>query len=203
MDSFEINKIAGAVLGTLTLTLGLVIASEGLFHSEVPEKPGYELPGAEAKAESEGGGQAATAVEPIAVRLASADAAKGEAVAKRCSSCHAFEEGGPNKVGPDLYNIVNRARASGAGFAYSAPMKAKGGNWTYDDLDHFLDNPKGFIPGTAMSFAGLKKPEERANIIAYLRTLSHSPVPLPAGEGGGQASGGSGTPVPADGKPAH
>jgi cytochrome c len=177
MDSFELNKIAGAVLGTLTLTLGLVIASEGLFHSAPPEKAGYELPDEEVAAE--GGGEEAAAVEPIAARLVSADAERGEAIARRCASCHDFQEGGPNKVGPDLYNVVNRPKASAPGFAYSAAMKEKGGEWSYENLDHFLENPKGFISGTTMSFAGLRRPDERAHLIAYLRTLSHSPAPLP------------------------
>ncbi len=177
MDSFEINKIAGAVLGTLTLTLGLVIAADGLLSSHAPEKAGYELPGL--PEQSDAGPAVAEAVEPIAVRLAVADAAKGEAIARRCGSCHDFTDGGPNKVGPNLYNIINADKAHISGFAYSTAMKEAEGAWTYENLDGFLDNPRGYLPGTSMSFAGIKKPDERANLIAYLRTLSASPAPLP------------------------
>jgi len=103
---------------------------------------------------------------------------------KKCTACHSAEKGGPNKVGPDLWGIVDRPVAAHEGFAYSAGMKefSKGGTekWTYDHLNHFLTSPKGLVKGTAMGFAGLKKDDERANVIAYLRTLADSPVPLPA-----------------------
>ena len=122
MDSFEVNKILGAVLGTLTFTLALSIASEMLFHPHSAEKPGYDLP-APAEGESAGGGAApAAAAEPIAVRLAVADPAKGEAITKQCQSCHRFEKGGPNKVGPNLYGVVGNHHAHLEGFGYSAAM---------------------------------------------------------------------------------
>ena len=120
--------------------------------------------------------------------LASADADKGKGGTKACQACHSFEKGGPNKVGPDLWDIVEREKAHAAGFDYSAGLKEKGGTWTYEDLDHFLENPKGYVKGTKMAFAGIGSPTERANVIAYLRTLSDSPKPLPAAEKKAEAS---------------
>ena len=120
---------------------------------------------------------------PIATLLASADAAAGEAVFKKCQACHTGEKGGPNKVGPNLWGVINRPIASHEGFAYSGPMKefSQGGSvvWDYEHLDEFLMSPKTDVKGTAMGFAGLKKDGERANLIAYLRTLADSPPPLP------------------------
>ncbi|MFG1464866.1 cytochrome c family protein [Xanthobacter sp. DSM 24535] len=178
MDSFELNKIAGAVLGTLTLTIGLGIVSEILFAPEAPAKPGYEI----AVPEGPAGGnvtEAKAAVIPIEQLFATASIEKGANVAKRCGSCHNFAEGAGPKVGPDLYGVVDRPVASVAGFAYSAGMKAKGGEWTPQALNHFLTNPKADVPGTAMAFAGIPKETERADLIAYLNSLAHSPKPLP------------------------
>ncbi|HXL68082.1 MAG TPA: c-type cytochrome, partial [Xanthobacteraceae bacterium] len=156
MDSFEINKILGALLGTLLFTLGLSIAAGGIFAPKMPAKPGYEIAVVEAPA---GGAQAAAQPdEPIETLLAKADPQKGANSAKKCLVCHTFEKGGPNKVGPDLWGIVGRPRASHAGFAYSNAMKAKPGEWTFDDLNKFLANPRSFIPGTSMAFIGLNRP---------------------------------------------
>jgi cytochrome c len=94
-------------------------------------------------------------------------------------TCHNFQKGGPNAVGPNLYGIVGRPRASAPGFAYSDAMKAKGGEWTIDDLNKFLTNPREFVPGTKMTFAGLPRESQRADVIAYLNTLADNPKPLP------------------------
>jgi cytochrome c len=183
MDSFELNKIAGAVLFTILVILSLGIVAEVIYGPHKPEKPGFEIAVAEApEGEASTGGGAAT-VEPIAVRLASADPAKGEASAKKCLACHTFGQGEPAKVGPNLYNIVGGPMAHQAGFAYSDAIlqkKADGATWTFENLDHFLASPKAFIPGTKMTFIGVKKGDERADVIDYLRTLSPNPVPLPA-----------------------
>lgn len=180
MDSFELNKMAGALLGTVFIVMSIGLARDALFSNPAPEKPGFEIVAAEGGAE---GGEAAApaAVEPIAPLLASADAAAGEAVFKKCQACHSGEKGGPNKVGPDLWGIVGRPMAAHEGFNYSAAIKefGAGKNWDYEALASFVTKPKAYIKGTSMGFAGLAKPEDRANLIAYLRTLSDSPVPLP------------------------
>jgi cytochrome c len=178
MDSFELNKILGAILATCLILLVTSFAAGAIFSPNLPEKPGFEIA---VKEESHGGGKEAAPApsEPIEKLLQTASVEKGAAAAKKCAACHTFEKGGPNRVGPNLFGIVERARASEAGFNYSAAMKAKGGKWTYDDLNKFIANPKGFVPGTAMGFAGIPKDSERADVIDYLHTLADSPVPLP------------------------
>jgi cytochrome c len=181
MDSFEMNKIVGALLGTVFIMFSISIVSEALFASPTPETPGYAIAAAEptaGEAPAAGPGE-----EPIAVRMQSADAAAGEALFKRCATCHTDDSGGANKIGPNLWNIVNRPIASHEGFSYSAAMRdfSEGGAvvWDYDHLDHFIAAPKGLVRGTAMSFAGLKSPTDRANLIAYLRTTADAEAPLP------------------------
>ena len=178
MDSFEINKILGAILGTCLVLLVSSFTANALFAPVKPEKPGFAI-----AAKAEGGAKeaapAAAPSEPIEKLLQTASVEKGAAAAKVCQTCHTFEKNGPNRVGPILYGIVGDHKGEGRGFNFSAAMKAKGGTWTFDDLNQFLTNPKAFVPGTAMGFAGIQKDTQRADVIDYMHTLSDNPVPLP------------------------
>jgi cytochrome c len=177
MDSFELNKILGAVLATCLVLLITNFAANALFYPVMPQKPGFEIA---VKEEAAGAKEAAPAKsEPIEKLLQTASVQKGEAAAKKCQACHTFAKGEPNRVGPNLWGVVGDHKGEGRGFNFSAAMKSKGGTWTDDDLNQFLTDPKGFVPGTAMGFAGIPKDSERADVIAYLHTLADTPVPLP------------------------
>ena len=173
----EFNKIFAAILTAGLVAMMSSFISRKVIHPEVPEKPAYLVAGMETETPA---AAAPTGPEPILALLASADVAKGQNIAKACAACHSFDKGGPNKVGPNMYNIVGGKKAHMDSFSYSSALAAKGGVWGYDELNHFLYKPKDYIQGTKMSYAGLKKPEERAAVIAYLRSLSDNPAPLPS-----------------------
>ncbi|MES2905540.1 MAG: cytochrome c family protein [Pseudomonadota bacterium] len=181
MDSFELNKILGALLGVLVFVVGLGILSEVLFEQEALEKAGFSVEVPEA---SSAGGPAVAVEEdpPVASLMASADAAKGEQLFRACAACHTIDKGGPNRVGPNLYGVLGGPKTHQKDFNYSKAMQeaATKGPWDYDAIYHFVKKPTGYVPGTAMAYAGLKKPKDRADLIAYLRAQSDSPAPLPA-----------------------
>ena len=184
MDSFEWNKIIGSVLGCLLFIVAVSIISQAIYYSPAPAKPGYVVPGVVATASSETT-PAQPAAEPIpdfAMAIPAADVMKGEMIAQQCMACHDFTKGGPNKIGPNLYGVIGRARATHPGFDYSAAMKAKGGNWTYADIFEFIKQPQVFIPGTKMTFGGLPKPQDRLDVIAWLRMQADTPAPFPPPE---------------------
>ena len=175
----EFNKIAAAILcaGLLFMITGFI--SHGVVHAESLKQNAYPIQVADAGASSGGTAEAPKELPPIASLLAAASAADGEGVSKKCAACHSFDKGGPNKVGPNLWNIVNNKHGHAEGFAYSAAIKGLPGNWDYESLNKFLYKPAKYAPGTKMAFAGISNDKDRANLIAWLRTLSDSPAPLP------------------------
>lgn len=170
------NTIAGWTLFAGIVALGASIVTGESFHSERPEQMGYPIEGVV----QEGAG-GAEAEKPIAFYLASADAAAGEQVFKKCTACHNADKGGANALGPNLYGVLGEGIGKGAhGFPFSPALAGVGGNWDWDSLNHWLTSPKKFAPGTKMTFAGLSNPQDRANVIAFLNAHSDSPLPLPA-----------------------
>lgn len=174
----EFNKIFAAIILALLVAQASFIIGQHLVHPEKLEKNVYVVEGvgepvASASAEPE-------VLAPIAPLLASASIADGENVAKRCTACHSFDKGGANRVGPNLWDVVGKGVGKGhPEFAYSTALANHGGSWDYESLNAFLYKPQQFAAGTKMAFAGLKKPEDRAAMIAYLRSLSDAPKPLP------------------------
>jgi cytochrome c len=181
MDSFELNKLIGAFLAVVFVVFSVSLASDTIFASHAPETPGFAIEVAEDT--SGAGGAPAEAGPSIAELLQNANAEAGAGVFRACAACHTVDKGGANKVGPNLWDIVNRPIAGHEGFTYSAAMRefAQGGSvvWDYEHLSGFLQAPRSYISGTAMAFAGIRKPEQEADLIAYLRSLSDNPAPLP------------------------
>lgn len=172
------NTIAGWALAACVTALGLSIVSGMVFRGTPSEKMGYPIEGVE-----EGGG-AAAAEKPIAALLATADPAKGAEVFKKCAACHTINQGGANGVGPNLYGTLGEEIAHGkAGFAFSDALKKVGGTWNFDNMSEWLKSPRKFADGTKMTFAGLGKVEDRANLLAYLNQQgSNLPLPAPPAE---------------------
>jgi cytochrome c len=173
------------VLGAGIVALGASIVTAEMFPQERPEKMGYPIEGV--VLEGEGGG--AEAEQPIANLLAAADAAKGEQVFKKCTACHTINKGGANGTGPNLWGVMGGAIGKHApGFPYSPALGGKGGNWDWDSMNAWVKEPRSFAPGTKMTFAGLGKPEDRANLLAYLNSQGDSPLALPAPQAAPAAS---------------
>ena len=168
------NTIAGWVLFAGIVALGGSILSGEIFKSHEVHG-GYPIEGVE-----EEGGEGAAAEEPFVFYMAKADAAKGEQVFKKCTACHNADQGGANALGPNLWGVVGEEIGKGHGFPFSPALAGKGGTWTFDTLSEWLASPKKFAPGTKMTFAGLSKPQDRADVIAFLNAHSSSPQPLPA-----------------------
>lgn len=179
MNSFELNKVLGAVLGTCLVLVAMHIASGAIFTPATPAKPGYVIEVKEEQPAKGGAPAAGPAEVPIAQLLASASAQQGQSDAKVCLTCHNFGKGQGSKVGPDLYGVVGRKVAEEQGFNYSSQLKAKGGTWTFDALNTWIKNPRADVPGTLMTFGGVPSEKQRANIIAYLNSNSDKPEPLP------------------------
>ena len=208
MNSFQFNKYAMAILGSVFVIMSISLLSESLFHSQAPEQAGYiietavaqtkpamptpatEAPAAATEAPAAGTAAPATPAEvantlpyePVSSLLANADLAAGKKVFKKCAACHTADKGGKKKIGPNIFDIIGKPAAASEGFKYSAAMKAfadSGKTWTYEELNGFLFKPKLLIKGTKMGFAGVKKTADRANLIGWLRMQADSPQPLP------------------------
>ena len=179
MDSFELNKIIAAVLMVALLVIGLGKIADTVFHVKQPKKPGYQV-----EVESQlisNNSQAAEIVEKIdiAAIMALGDVVSGEKIFKKCAACHSIDKGGKNKIGPALYNVVGRAVGGVSDYKYSKALASYGKEWTFEELNGFLQKPASYIKGTKMSYAGLRKEKDRASVIKYLNQKSDSPKPLP------------------------
>lgn len=176
MGGLEGNKLlAGVLVAALIAMVTGIVASTFVLSTKL-EKNAYQI--AEVKTEASSTPKTEEALPPITPLLAAANVKKGEKAAKKCAACHSFNEGGVNKVGPNLWEIVNASMGKKEGYAYSDALRAMGKTWTYENLNTFLHKPKKYISGTKMNFAGLKKEADRANVIAWMRTLSNNPAPL-------------------------
>ena len=175
--SLETNKTLAALLTAGIIASGTGVVSRMIYHPHVPEENAYVIEVPEAAPQTGEAGAAEAA--PLPVLLAQANPEKGAGEAKKCAACHSEEKGGPIKIGPPLWGVVGRDIASVEGFEYSDALRSKEGQWTYENIYEFIHGPKAWAPGTKMAFAGIKSPEDRADLLVYLRTLADEPVPLP------------------------
>jgi cytochrome c len=167
------------VLGTVLFILVVRTVGEAIFFAEEPEEPAIAVAGAEKAPAESAASTPAESLPDFAVAIPAADAMAGGMFAERCMVCHTWMKGAPATIGPNLYGVVGRPKASEAGFDYSPAMREKGGNWTYEDLFNFLQQPGAFAPGTKMAFAGVPRTLDKLNLIAFLRMQADEPAPLP------------------------
>lgn len=181
-DNFEFDKLIGAlIVGVFVLVFSINIGSIVYPIKRFVVQRGYKVDVEDVNVALASSGGIPDEID-ISLVFAEFDASKGEQIFKKCSVCHTNNEGGANKVGPNLWNILNAKVAVRDGFAYSGAMLGKGesgDNWTYEELYRYLYSPKHYVPGTKMAFAGIKKDQDRVNLIMYLRSLSNSPAELP------------------------
>ena len=179
MDSFELNKIIAAILMVALLVIGLGKVADGIFHVKKPKSPGYQVEIENQLTAS--ASQAAEVVEEIdiAAIMTLGDVVSGEKIFKKCAACHSINKGGKNMIGPALYNVVGRAVGRVNDYKYSKALTSYGKEWTFEELNGFLQKPASYLKGTKMSYAGLRKEKDRASIIKYLNQNSDSPKLLP------------------------
>jgi cytochrome c len=179
MDSFELNKIIAAILLVVLLIIGLNKLSNVIFYVEKPEKPGYALELEQVSSTSSSSTEKVEEKIDIAVLMAMGDITSGEKIFKKCAACHSIVKDGQNKIGPALWNVVNRKVGSVSDYKYSKALAAYDKEWNFEELNGFLIKPAKWIKGTKMAYAGLRKEKDRASIIKYLNQNSDSPVQLP------------------------
>ena len=181
MSGLEVNKILASII--LALVVVKVIGHIGDFivgvdNTEI-QQTAYKIEVPETVNDVSGSDSKEEVIEPISLLLASASVDKGQKIFKKCSACHTYNKEGANKVGPNLWNLINSPKANVEGFAYSKELAEFGGQWGYEELAQFLYKPKEYIKGTKMNFSGLKKVQDRANLVLFLREQSENPAPLP------------------------
>lgn len=179
-DPLFVNKVAAAILSAGLLAMATGFIAQQIYTPTMLEKPAYVIAAADSAAAAKAGAAEAPAgPKPVMPMLASADVENGKKVAKKCASCHTFTKGGAHKIGPNLWDVVDRQAAGADGYAFSSVLQGLGKPWSYEHLNQFLYKPTDFAKGTKMTYAGLKKDQDRADLIAYLRTLSDNPKPMP------------------------
>ena len=181
MDSFELNKIIGAVLLTALIIIGIGKFTDILFHVEKPKESAYKVEGLEVASTNVSGQEAVKVVEAVDIKalLAMGDLAHGEKVFKKCSACHMIAAGGKNMIGPNLWSVIGRQAGVVSDYKYSKAMIAYGKEWTFEEMNSYLIKPQAYIKGTKMAFAGLRKEKDRASVILYMNSKSDSPKALP------------------------
>ena len=174
------NKIIVSIVFAVILIVGINKITDSIFYVEKPEKSAYQVASVTTAASTTSTETNSTSSESgnIMALFASTSAAEGAKVFTKCSACHSIAEGGANKIGPALWGVLGRPAGSVPGYKYSKAMAEYGKNWSFEEMNSFLIKPKDWIKGTKMSFAGLKKAEDRAAVILYMNENTNSPLQL-------------------------